>query len=114
MGIVDILMDSLKNHGPVLHPDSDIVSIQKTPNGKLTYTTKEDGDIREYADFDCILVAIGRKPVTEFLHLDKAGVKTDRRGLIEVDKFENTNVPGIYAIGDATTSGFELTPVAIA
>merc|ERR1712113_305453 len=87
---------------------------QKTPSGKLTYTTKEDGGIREYADFDCVLVAIGRKPVTEFLHLDKAGVKTDRRGLIEVDKFENTNVRGIYAIGDATTSGFELTPVAIA
>merc|ERR1712226_191313 len=112
--LVNILVDSLKHHGPTLHPKSDIVSITKTDNGKFTYATKENGETREYSDFDVVLVAIGRKPVTDALCLDKVGVKMKRNGLIEVDKFENTNVPNIYAIGDANTTGFDLTPVAVA
>lgn len=45
--------------------------------------------------------------------LEECGIKTNR-GFIEVDEFENTNVPGVYAIGDASSTGWELTPVAIA
>ena len=43
-----------------------------------------------------------------------AGVKTSKSGFIEVDKYENTSTPGVFAIGDVTTTGYELTPVAIA
>ena len=64
--------------------------------------------------FDAVLSAIGRKPVTEALQLDKAGVKVNGHGLVEVDAFENTSAPGVFALGDCTTTGFELTPVAIA
>ena len=49
---------------------------------------------------DYVLVAVGRKPYTENLGLDKAGVKLDERGRVEVDAHLQTNVPGIYAIGD--------------
>lgn len=49
---------------------------------------------------DYCLVAVGRKPYTENLGLDKAGVKMDERGRVEVDDHLQTNVPGIYAIGD--------------
>jgi dihydrolipoamide dehydrogenase len=49
---------------------------------------------------DYCLVAVGRKPYTENLGLDKAGVKTDNRGKIETDDHLRTNVDGIYAIGD--------------
>jgi dihydrolipoamide dehydrogenase len=49
---------------------------------------------------DYCLVSVGRKPYTDNLGLDKAGVKMDNRGRIETDDHLQTNVPGIYAIGD--------------
>jgi dihydrolipoamide dehydrogenase len=49
---------------------------------------------------DYCLVSVGRRPYTENLGLDKAGVKLDNRGRIETDDHLQTNVPGIYAIGD--------------
>jgi dihydrolipoamide dehydrogenase len=49
---------------------------------------------------DYVLMAVGRKPYTEGLNLDKAGVKLDARGRVEVDKHLKTNVDNIYAIGD--------------
>ena len=54
----------------------------------------------ETLETDVVLVAIGRVPNTEGLGLAKAGIKTDNRGRIVVDKRYETNVPGIYAIGD--------------
>jgi dihydrolipoamide dehydrogenase len=51
-------------------------------------------------DGDYCLVAVGRKPYTDGLALDKAGVKMDERGKVEVDGHLQTNVRGIYAIGD--------------
>jgi dihydrolipoamide dehydrogenase len=49
---------------------------------------------------DYCLVAVGRKPYTENLGLDKIGVKVDKRGMIETDEHLATSVDGIYAIGD--------------
>ena len=49
---------------------------------------------------DYCLVSVGRKPYTDKLGLDNAGVKMDDRGRVEVDEHLQTNVPGIYAIGD--------------
>ena len=49
---------------------------------------------------DYCLVSVGRKPYTDNLGLDKAGVKVDKRGKIETDEHLQTNVSGIYAIGD--------------
>lgn len=49
-----------------------------------------------------LLVAVGRKPVTELLGLGTVGVKTDERGFIAVDDFGRTNVANIYAVGDVT------------
>ncbi|MFO0452444.1 MAG: FAD-dependent oxidoreductase, partial [Pseudomonadota bacterium] len=70
-------------------------------------------DGRTYGDFDCVLWAIGREPATAELALDRAGVKLYDDGFVIADAWQNTNVPGVYAIGDVT--GREaLTPVAIA
>jgi glutathione reductase (NADPH) len=77
---------------------------------KLTLET-EDG--RRFADFDTLLWAIGRAPNTRGLGLEHAGVAQDERGFVVADAFQNTNVPGIYALGDVTGQA-ELTPVAIA
>lgn len=63
--------------------------------------------------FDQLIWAIGRHPLTQGLDLDSAGVVTDESGYIPTDKFQQTNVPGIHAIGDVTGRA-QLTPVAIA
>jgi dihydrolipoamide dehydrogenase len=49
---------------------------------------------------DYVLMSVGRKPYTEGLNLEKAGVKLDARGRVEVDKHLKTSVDNIYAIGD--------------
>ena len=58
------------------------------------------GGARETLDCDVVLVAVGRVPNTQGLGLAEAGVKTDNRGRVIVDAHYETNVPGIYAIGD--------------
>lgn len=58
------------------------------------------GGAKEELKADVVLVAVGRKPNTEGLTLDKAGVKLDNRGRIEVNHNFATNIPGIFAIGD--------------
>ncbi len=73
-----------------------------TVKGKSVVLTMEPaaGGAKEELKADRVLVAIGRKPYTEGLGLDKVGVKSDERGRIVVDSHFQTNVPGIYAIGD--------------
>jgi glutathione reductase (NADPH) len=71
----------------------------------------EDG--REFSGFDCVLWAIGREANVAGLGLEKAGVALDDSSYVATDDFQNTNVAGIYAIGDVTGRA-ALTPVAIA
>ncbi|KAF2399159.1 hypothetical protein EJ06DRAFT_538549 [Trichodelitschia bisporula] len=65
-------------------------------------------------DFDVVIWAIGRTPETDRIGLENTGVATDAKGHIIVDEYQNTNVDNIYALGDVSNSGHELTPVAIA
>jgi dihydrolipoamide dehydrogenase len=58
------------------------------------------GGAVETVTADVVLVSVGRRPYTEGLGLDKAGVKLDEKGRVAVDHHFQTNVPGIYAIGD--------------
>ncbi len=60
------------------------------------------GGKAETIEADVVLVSIGRKPNTEGLALEKAGIELNKRGQIEVDHDFATKVPGIYAIGDVT------------
>jgi len=64
-------------------------------------------------DVDCLLWAVGRSPNTDGLQLELAGVETDDYGQIPTDAYQDTNVPGIHAVGDVTGRA-ALTPVAIA
>jgi len=59
-----------------------------------------DGGDSETLDADCILVSIGRRPVTKGLNLEAVGVKVDRRGFVPVDGDFQTNVAGVFAVGD--------------
>jgi len=67
--------------------------------GKAVVQIDVGGKIREI-EAEVVLVAVGRRPVTKGLALDKAGVKLDDKGFIPVDERQQTNVPGIYACGD--------------
>jgi glutathione reductase (NADPH) len=77
----------------------------------LKTLTAVDG--RDFSGFDCLLWAIGRDANVAGLDLGKAGVAVDDCNYIVTDGFQNTNVPGVYAIGDVTGRA-ALTPVAIA
>jgi glutathione reductase (NADPH) len=70
-------------------------------------------DGREFAGFDCVLWAIGRSANVAGLDLGAAGVALDANYFIATDNFQNTNVAGVFAIGDVTGRP-NLTPVAIA
>jgi dihydrolipoamide dehydrogenase len=65
----------------------------------LTVESAKGGD-SETLEADVVLVSIGRRPNTEGLGLDKAGLKTNQRGQIETDHDFRTSVGGIWAIGD--------------
>lgn len=82
--------------------------------------TQDNTGVRvEYAtdkpaeSFDTLIWAIGRSPNIHGLNLENAGVDVDAKGYVETDKYQNTNVEGVYAVGDVT-GRLELTPVAIA
>jgi dihydrolipoamide dehydrogenase len=71
--------------------------------GKATLTVEPAaGGTAETIEADCVLVSIGRRPNTDGLALDKAGITVNKRGQIEVGHDFQTSVPGIYAIGDVT------------
>ncbi len=67
---------------------------------KVTYKMRKD-DSEHTVDADTVLVATGRKPYTDGLGLEAVGVELTDRGQVKTDAHFATNVPGIYAIGDA-------------
>ena len=73
----------------------------KSKKATLTVEPAKGGDA-ETIEADAVLVAIGRKPNTEGLALEKAGLETNKHGQIEVGHDFQTAVKGVYAIGDVT------------
>ena len=85
-------------------------NIQKTGSGvKLTLTTK-DGK-QEQLEAEKLLVAVGRKPNTENIGLENTKVQLDR-GFVKVNQFQQTDEPGVYAIGDVVAGTPQLAHVA--
>ena len=79
---------------------------------ELIDVTLADGEVLR--GFDCVMFAVGRRPVTDTLGLETTGVTVEKSGKIRVDQYQWTGVDGLYCVGDSSTSGLELTPVAIA
>ncbi len=107
--IVSTLVEVMNAEGPTLHTESTPQAVEKNADGSLTLHLKNG----ESYTVDCLIWAIGREPATDNLNIEVAGVAKDERGFIKVDKYQNTNVPGVYAVGD-NTGAVELTPVAVA
>ena len=90
----------LKKQGVAFRLKTKVTGAKKTKTSvTLTVEPAEGGDAEEIK-CDAVLVAIGRRPYTEGLGLEKVGVETDNRGFIRIDDEFMTSVPGIYAIGD--------------
>lgn len=70
------------------------------PNGCKVEIEPAEGGARTFLDCDVILVSTGRRPYTDGLQLEKAGLSADKRGMVEVNDHLQTKVPHIWAIGD--------------
>lgn len=106
--IVDVLVDVMAKSGPTLHTHANAKEVVKNADDSLTISF-DNGDT---ITVDCLIWAIGRAANTSGFGLEKTGVELTERGNIYSDAFENTSVPGIYALGDVTGK-LDLTPVAV-
>ena len=106
--IVDVLVDEMAKSGPTLHTHANATEVVKNADDSLTISF----DNGETITVDCLIWAIGRAANTSGFGLEKTGVKLTEKVTIYSDEFENTSVPGIYALGDVTGK-LDLTPVAV-
>jgi pyruvate/2-oxoglutarate dehydrogenase complex dihydrolipoamide dehydrogenase (E3) component len=93
----------LKEEGIDVRVDSKVVGVEKQGNG-IAVKVESGGKISHVVGTH-VLVAIGRRPNTDDLGLDKSDIATDPRGYIQVDDQLRTNVPGIWAMGDCNGRG---------
>ena len=100
---------ALRADGISLHLHAIPAGVDKTDDGLQLVT--EDGN--KYGPFDSLIWAIGRRPLTQGLGLDSAGVEVNGAGFITTDEFQQTSGENIFAVGDVT-GRVSLTPVAIA
>lgn len=106
--LIDGLVAEMEKSGPSLHAHKIPERVEKLADGQLKIHFQDGSNHTA----EHIIWAIGRKPNVQGLNLDVAGVTLNDRGFIAVDEYQNTVVPGIYALGDVTGEK-ELTPVAI-
>lgn len=107
--IIDTLTEVMKTEGPTLHTHSVPKQVVKEADGSLTLHL-ENG---QSCNVDTLIWAIGRHPATDAINLAATGVAINEQGYIKVDQYQNTNVEGIYCVGDIMEGGIELTPVAV-
>ena len=96
--ITQALQKLLQKQGLKFHLGTGVESAEKTKTGIKLTAAKGDKSLELEAEK--VLVAVGRKPNTDDLGATEAGVELDERGRIRTDAEWQTNVPGIYAIGD--------------
>ncbi|HEV8131084.1 MAG TPA: dihydrolipoyl dehydrogenase [Acidobacteriota bacterium] len=96
--IVRVLAQKLKKQGVTAHVNAKATGVEKTKGGIRLSVQMEEKNQTIEADY--LLVTVGRRPNSENLSLEAAGVKVDSRGFIPVDKTLRSNVSNIYAIGD--------------
>ncbi|PWY99106.1 hypothetical protein BCV70DRAFT_163219 [Testicularia cyperi] len=107
--ISDTLQDYMGKTGLQVHAQTNITKVEGGNGGPLTIHTDKGDKI----EADCLLWAVGRRPNTDNLGLETAGIELDKAGNIVVDKYQETNVKDVFAIGDIQGKAL-LTPVAIA
>jgi pyruvate/2-oxoglutarate dehydrogenase complex dihydrolipoamide dehydrogenase (E3) component len=104
-----VLSQEMDKQGIVRRMGFQVAALEKSADG-IAIRSAEGETI---GGFDTVIWAVGRAANTRELNLEAAGAEVLKNGIVPVDGYQNTNVPGIYAIGDITGKT-PLTPVAIA
>lgn len=99
--LVRVVQRNLKKRKVKIHLESQAKSYTRTGTGVAVQVEKKGGETFE-VEVDKVLLCVGVRPNSQGLGLEEVGVETDRRGHILVDNRLQTNVTGIYAIGDVT------------
>jgi dihydrolipoamide dehydrogenase len=94
------LARSFQRRGIKVQTNSTVSKIEEARGGLKVTITDKDGKNEQTVEANNVLIGVSRRPNTIDLDLDKTGVRTDRRGYIEVDDQLRTSVPNVYAIGD--------------
>ena len=96
--ICDNFLKILKKQGMKFHLSTKVLDVKKSSDG-VTVFVENNGQKMEMTG-DIVLMSVGRKPNTEGLNLEAAGINKDQKGRISIDKKFKTNVDNVYAIGD--------------
>ena len=98
LDVVRVVHRKLESRGAKIYLKSKVLMVNK--KGSEAAVEVETPDGRTPVEVDKILVSVGRKPRTEKLNLQALGVRTDPRGYVATDSRMQTNIEGVYAIGD--------------
>lgn len=113
--IQDTVTKEYERQGVNLYKGTQITKVEDIGNGKKRVTYQETESKKESTvEVECVLFATGRDPEVEDLQIKELGLSLNEKNHIKTDDYQNTNIPNIFAIGDVSDRGFELTPVAIA
>lgn len=108
--IADAVAESLKERGVRLLLSTKINSVRDEETETVVSVETPEGG--EKISADAVLIATGRRPNVNDLNLDAAGVELTPRGAVKTDEFLETNVPGIYAMGDVV-GGLQFTYISL-
>ncbi|WP_214370711.1 dihydrolipoyl dehydrogenase [Pseudonocardia sp. H11422] len=101
--VADVLSQSLKKRGTSIHADARVGTLEHADSGVVVPFETARGS--EKLEVDQVLVSIGRRPVTEEIGAEEAGVRIDERGFVDVDQATmQTSRPGVYAVGDCVAT----------
>jgi len=99
--VVKVVEKRFKSRGAEIHTNFRVESAKAKGKGAEVKGKDKDGKAVSF-NADIVLVSVGRRPFTKFLHPEKTGVAINERGFVPVNKSLQTSVPNIYAIGDVT------------
>ena len=98
--VAEAVAEILHGDGVEVLLDTEAQGVRQDESGGIRLTVNEAAGERTLSGSH-LLVAAGRPPNTDLLNLEAAGVETDERSFVEVNERLETNVPGVYALGDA-------------
>jgi dihydrolipoamide dehydrogenase len=93
--VVSVVARSFRKRGITVHTGVGVTG--HTPNGSGTTVSLGEG---QSVTVDAVVVSVGRRPLTDGLLAEGAGVDVDGRGFVVVDEYQRTNVDGVWAVGD--------------
>ncbi len=106
----EVLMEEMISSGVNIMTQIQLASLERETSNTIAAVY---GDGLRMGGFESVVWAIGRLPNSDKIDINKTSIRTDQRGYIPTDDYQNTNISGVYAVGDVTGRA-PLTPVAIA